>query len=102
MTDIELLEQAAKAIGGVYHWEVGSFYGEQDFNPIEIPAWNPLENSDDAFDLMIKLGLRFEYFAVGGERNRLSRTLTETGDDAHAVARRAIVMAAARIGSRMP
>ena len=61
MTDQELLEQAARAIGGVYHWEVGAFYGEQDFNPIEIPAWNPLENSDDAFDLMIKLGLRYEY-----------------------------------------
>ena len=119
MSDIELLEQAARAIGGVYHWEVGSFYGEQDFNPIEIPAWNPLENPDDAFDLMIKLGLRFEYFAVdpfevsgkpvcvitwapGGERNRLCRTLTETGDEAHAVVRRAIVRAAAKIGSRMP
>ena len=119
MTDIELLEQAAKAIGGVYHWEVGSFYGEQDFNPIEIPAWNPLENSDDAFDLMIKLGLRFEYFAVdpfeesgkpvcviswapGGERNRVIESLTETGDEASAVVRRVIVRAAAKIGSKKP
>lgn len=118
MTDIELLEQAARAIGGVYHWEVGSFYGEQDFNPIEIPAWNPLENSDDAFDLMIKLGLRFEYFAVDpfevsgkpvcvitwapGGAGRQVVTLTETGDEAHAVVRRAIVKAAAKIGRETP
>lgn len=119
MTDIELLEQAARAIGGVYHWEVGSFYGEQDFNPIEIPAWNPLENSDDAFDLMIKLGLRFEYFAVdpfevsgkpvcvitwapGGVHNRELETLTGIGNDVSAVVRTLIVRAASKIGSRMP
>ena len=42
MSDIELLEQAARAIGGVYHWEVGAFFGEQDGKPIELEAWNPL------------------------------------------------------------
>ena len=119
MSDIELLEQAAKAINGVYHWEVGTFFCEQDGNPVEIDGWNPLEDDSDAFRLMLDLGLRYEYFSLdpfelsgqpvcviawapGGERNRLIRTLTETGDEAHAVARRAIVMAAARIGSRMP
>ena len=119
MSDIELLEQAARAIGGVYHWEVGAFFGEQDGKPIEREAWSPLEDSGDAFRLMLDLGLRYEYFSLdpfevsgkpvcvitwapGGERNRLCRTLTETGDEAHAVVRRAIVRAAAKIGSRMP
>lgn len=119
MPDRELLEQAARAIGGVYHWEVGTFFCEQDGNPVEIDGWNPLEDDSDAFRLMLALGLRFEYFlldpfelsgqpvcvitlAPGGERNRLLRTLTETGDEAHAVVRRAIVMAAAKIGSQMP
>ena len=36
-------------------------------------------------------------WASGGERNRLCQTLTETGDEAHAVVRRAIVRAAAKI-----
>ena len=68
---------------------------------------------------MLNLGLRFEYFAAdpfevsgkpvcvitwapGGKSHRLCTTLTETGDEASAVVRRAIVMAAAKIGSQMP
>lgn len=118
MSDIELLEQAAKAINGVYHWEVGTFFCEQDGNPVEIDGWNPLEDDSDAFRLMIALGLRLEYFSLdpfevsgqpvcvitlapGGERNRLCQTLTETGDEAHAVVRRAIVRAAAKIGVKV-
>jgi hypothetical protein len=119
LSDIDLLEQAAKAINGVYHWEVGTFFCEQDGNPVEIDGWNPLEDDSDAFRLMLALGLRFEYFSLdpfevsgqpvcvitrvpGGERNRLCQTLTETGDEAHAVVRRAIVRAAAKIGRQMP
>ena len=120
MTDRKLLELAAKAAGidrGADRLEYGILVTEKTGRR-SLPKWNPLENPDDAFDLMIKLGLRFEYFAVdpfevsgkpvcvitwapGGERNRLCRTLTETGDEAHAVVRRAIVRAAAEIGRRM-
>ena len=113
MTDRELLESTAKAAGLKAKW-IGPFMQLDDGE-----YWYPLEDNGDAFDLMIKLGLRFEYFAVdpfeesgkpvcviswapGGERNRVIKSLTETGDEASAVVRRAIVMAAAKIGSKKP
>ena len=116
MTDQELLELAAKAAGLDYIkdcvWIENGFYSP--LNRHERIAWNPLKDDGDAFRLMLDLGLRFEYFsldpfevsgqpvcvitwATGGERNRLCQTLTETGDEAHAVVRRAIVKAAAKI-----
>ena len=115
MTDRELLEMAAKAAD---EWPL-SWRDSPGYMDGILRRWNPLEDDGDAFCLMLALGLRFEYFSLdpfevsgqpvcvitwapGGERNRLCQTLTETGDEAHAVARRAIVMAAARIGSRMP
>lgn len=64
-------------------------------------------------DLVDHLFSQFDHFEVSGqpvcvitqvpvgERNRLCQTLTETGDEAHAVVRRAIVRAAAKIGGKV-
>lgn len=120
MSDGELLQLAAKAEGRSYIkncvWIENGFYSP--LNRHERIAWNPLQNDGDAFCLMLALGLRLEYFSLdpfevsgqpvcvitwapGGERNRLCQTLTETGDEAHAVVRRAIVRAAAKIGGKV-
>ena len=128
MTDQELIELAAKAVGIKGEWvrDTAFIQARYSFNvPYDNHGmmtsieWNPLREDSDAFRLMLALGLRYEYFSLdpfelsgqpvcviawapGGERNRLIRTLTETGDEAHAVARRAIVRAAAEIGRKMP
>ena len=113
MTDRELLILAARA---AYN-EPMSWCDAEYFTEGLLSGWNPLENNGDAFCLMLALGLRLEYFSLdpfevsgqpvcvitwapGGERNRLCQTLTETGDEAHAVVRRAIVRAAAKIGGK--
>lgn len=120
MTDRELLENAARSIDLKYEWKHDAYFGGEVGVVPEgyLRCWNPLENHTDAFDLMIELALRFEYFAIdpftvsskpvcviswapGGEKNRVLETLMETGDDASKVLRRAIVCAAAKIGSAM-
>ena len=114
MTDQELMTYAAQAIGCVYSEEFGILFEEEYGNAVET-EWNPLEDRNDAFNLMIDLALRFEYFAIdpftesgksvcvitwapGGANNRILETLTETGNDFGKVLRRAIVKAAAKIG----
>lgn len=94
MTDRELLELAAKAAGLDYIkdcvWIENGFYSP--LNRHERIAWNPLKDDGDAFRLAARLGIDVTW----------NRTNRSTGDEELRVARRAIVKAAAKIGSRMP
>jgi hypothetical protein len=123
MTDRELLEAAAKAAGVEGHfcarkeldterWGIVTFlgFGQAAF-------WNPLENDGDALRLAIKLRISLiheeEYMGgpvmetieaittprAGGGRHCETMSLNFEHDDAMANTRRAIVRAAAAIGS---
>ena len=104
-TDRELLELAAKAVGmhvkaqrvdaddKFTHLVVG-----QKFKPEKID-WNPLTDDGDALRLAVKLGLFTgpEFFHF----RSLERFAGQDADD-YTANRRAIVRAAAEIGSAMP
>ena len=92
MTDRELLELAAKAIG---------FYR---FHPARRHhsgvGWNPLADDGDALRLAVDLWIEIRVFngqAHAGKQNKFWCT-EPVGDDPHAATRRAIVRAAAEIG----
>lgn len=110
MTDRELLEAAARAAGitapwsekaNAYRWSEGSEWVE----------WNPLNNPADALKLVIDLALLVAVFphekftknhveVCVTSDNRLSIDISEvTTGDPYAATRRAIVRAAAEIGS---
>lgn len=99
---LELLQFAAQSINFEYDYL----------------SWNPLENDKDAFDLLVKLQLRLEYFSImtenvnekklctisfvpGGEKNRISEIIYDIGKDDKEITRRLIVRTAAEIGKRM-
>ena len=95
MTDRELLEAAAKAVG--IPWVEG------EPSRMGWAGWNPLTDDGDALRLMVKLGISVLYSDFTGEAearwNRGAYRLTEYGpDDPLAATRRAIVRAAAEIG----
>lgn len=103
MTDRELLELAAKAIGV----KIDSSW------PLHIQdwAWNPLTNDGDALRLAVKLNLNVEYDScpegvivfVYGNWDGSPDSVTEIyeGGSAYAVTRRCIVRAAAEIGKQL-
>lgn len=106
-TDRELLELAATATG-VECDEKSPFTSESQYDlyngihTVDLP-WNPLTDDGDALRLAVKLGMTISSFPAGARvryQNRLLDTceVEETGDDAHAATRRAIVRAAAAIG----
>lgn len=102
MNDRELLERAARAAGLTIHakhqaardacgaGDVGLWISE------ESTCWNPLTDDGDALRLAVKLGL-YDLddllFQFGTD------PLIDTGIDPYAATRRAIVRAAAAIGS---
>jgi len=101
MTDRELLEAAAKAVGLENH-----VWSEQGYGMVNYfggaPAWNPLRDDGDALRLAVKLKLRINvaetytdvvyYNAVG------AASLSEGHEgDPYAATRRAIVRAAASL-----
>lgn len=98
MSDHALLTQAAKA------------YGYADFNiGIDPVFWNPLENSHDAFQLMVAMGMRVEGGQLAEDDDQVevfdydhSRVCIELGrehvGDMEAATRRAIVRMAALLG----
>ena len=104
-TDRELLEMAAKAAG----LHVKGWVGDRMvfFNPITGSAeehWNPLTDDGDALRLAVKLGISIECIAAHDTvmahiDNEHSSSATEAMDDFGT--RRAIVRAAAAIGSAM-
>lgn len=107
MTDKELLELAAKAVGVIY-----KYYSEPEglvINDDQWPliAWNPLTDDGDALRLAVKLGLHPK---VDYSNDVVFCEFTKDGDevtegllnDPYAATRRAIVRAAAEIGKGLP
>lgn len=107
MTDRELLELAAKAAGLPYIKPADGYDGSMGLeagseNPMRCTSWNPLEDSEDALWLAVKLKIDIcfgnEYVtARGGHETPFYHTHTNP----HAATRRAIVRAAAAIGKDM-
>jgi hypothetical protein len=126
MTDKELLEAAAKAIGkiGFYddHWEGFKspvLDGELADEGVDASAaytfWNPLTSDDDALRLAVTLKLNIgfgserlqgshwdhvEAFAEPDEDGRSFCPSEEMGNDPYAAVRRAIVRAAAAMSKQ--
>lgn len=117
--DVNLLETAAKAVGIKLAWfQQMPMYATPDGRPTA-QRWNPLYWYEDAFGLMVDLGLRVQFLEVGawaerpakmlcmvswvpgGAKRRVEEYLVESGRDARLAACRAIVRAAAEIGKGM-
>jgi hypothetical protein len=95
MTDLEMLQYAAKAAGmtlGAWHESRLAFmYRDASPGP---GYWNPLKSDGDAFRLAVKCLLFYTL--------RYSREdWEECGEDGYAATRLAIVRAAAQIGKEM-
>ena len=103
MSDRELLELAAKAIGGrITQWgDETILHDDAARYPVE---WNPLEFNGDAMRLAVKLELDVS-FGLGGavvEHYRKGPRIEELdAAEPYAAARRAIVRAAAELGNAM-
>ena len=112
MTDQELLEYAAKAMGLVIlryventNWGTGISHGEGDQVYV---VWNPLTSDADAFRLMVSLGLvafppEDDDPTAVVQKHNLQLYVTEVDENGNygTTTRRAIVRAAAEIGKRM-
>lgn len=111
MTDRELLELAAKAVGIIESkGPLGSDLGILiDITPptalsANCVVWNPLTNDGDALRLAVKLHIDIRHFMY--ERGYMDclvdrigkRAVEELGNDPFSATRRAIVRAAAEIG----
>lgn len=107
-SDRELLEMAAKAAG----LHVKGWVGDRMvfFNPITGSAeehWNPLTDDGDALRLAVALKLEVMFFLGFGEVHSAhcamngDNKIEPLGVDDYAATRRAIVRAAAAIGSAM-
>jgi hypothetical protein len=101
MTDRELLELAAKAIGLKLQY---NYLGGRDANQ----PWDPLEDDCDALRLAVKLEIAINPFAgktvvAHTESGRLGHEKWDCwDDDPYAATRRAITRAAAEIGKAVP
>lgn len=110
MTDIELLELAAKACGFEqdYQWKVRFLpsAGGSVKRGNSWVKWNPLEDNGDVFRLAIKLEIsicfRTGLVEVGNKDGTIWLTLPlRTGDNVEEVVKRMIVSVAAEIGKGM-
>jgi hypothetical protein len=101
MTDRELLELAAKAIGGrITQWGNETTLHDAVPYPIE---WNPLSDDSDALRLAVRLEMDVSFGLRGAvvEQSH-GRKVQELDDNEPYVAtRRAIVRAAAEVGRSM-
>jgi hypothetical protein len=96
VTDKKLLELAAKAAGynGKYRSDLGYFEFMKD-DKVLVVNWNPLEDDGEAFRLAVKLQMDVSIEDCGAWVND---RITVMDIDRYAATRRAIVLAAARIG----
>lgn len=107
MTDKELLEQAAKAIGLNYLQYVKEDYpnraGLLHGNPNgRLFVWNPLEDDREAFRLLVRLDIALVPQLQRGFIETRGPNFTEqAGNDPYAAARRVIVRAADKEGEVM-
>jgi hypothetical protein len=105
MTDRELLELAAKAAGLTMHrycepWNAMARYTMAD--GYRSPSWNPLTDDGEALRLAVKLELVVDthgLFVRASHPFAEPFASEERGADPYAATRRAIVRAAAAIGS---
>lgn len=114
MTDIELLKLAAKAAGIQYEWHPGC----GDALCLTAPDatalfWNPLANCEDAFKLMVQLGISLTietiphavyvnaYTCNCSAREVLSDIRLSEPIGSNLATRRAITRCAAEIGKLM-
>lgn len=109
MTDQELLEKAARAVGNNAEWS-------DDLQAMHWPGlqsmgvWNPLEDDGDAFRLMCQLNMNVFTDDSWVTDNMINISTRRGGmigqdwddeiDDFNALTRRAIVRAAAAIGEQ--
>lgn len=123
MTDKQLLEAAAKAVGfRIHHWN----YDHEcpclvnDATDDDGPLWNPLEDDGDALRLAVKIGLQVKQYPIY-ETPKFAAYVCEAkwrpdaiqlevcaesleqyiNGDPYAATRRAVVRAAASIGEKM-
>ncbi len=96
MTDRELLELTAKAVGLDANLELNGTYSlwNEEFDCIQ-SVWNPLEDDGDALRLAVKLHM----FDAGlFMAFRFEETRKDPSKNDYEITRRAIVLAAAEIG----
>lgn len=101
MTDIELLEMAAKAAGIEIEWDESLdcwVMPNDEDGWFSVVRWNPLDNSAQALNLAVKL--RIDILIRGIETLVPFRDLrgVKHGENPYAATRRAIVETAAEIG----
>jgi hypothetical protein len=102
MTDKELLEAAARAAGiAIDHWRADMpMVNEAEYGANEYHAWNPLTDDGDALRLAVRLDI--DIIHAFGTRTAVAEETAgyiAEGKDPYAATRRAIVQAAADIGS---
>lgn len=94
MTDLELLEAAAKAAGYSGEWDA-AWYAMCDGEN----RWDPLRHNGQALRLAVKLGIDVQHFfasrMVEAWKYPHQACGEDYGDDPYAATRRAIVRAAA-------
>lgn len=107
MTDRELLEFAAKATG--LNWITDCVWVENGFySPLakhERIAWNPLVSDGDALRLAVTLGIDVMHTNIHSPQvhamaDHEVACIEDSATDPYAATRRAIVRAAAEIGSK--
>jgi hypothetical protein len=108
-TDRELLELAALAMGV----DIREYYPDESlptaeqFDRIIASLWNPLADDGDAFRVAVKLGIEYRRItmphSVGVQAydGTIQAVFESYGDDPLAATRRAIVRAAAEIGTKL-
>lgn len=116
MTDKELLKLAAKAMG--YKWNESTAKKREEKGIVDLfiteptikTAWNPLDNSQYAFDLAVKLRIDIHFIKQIKGIYTHDRAITWIDDrtrfdepmlDEMAATRRAVVRAAAEIGKQL-
>jgi hypothetical protein len=105
MTDRELLEAAAKAVGIQMEWDrwTSGFICITDAG-VDLDSWNSLTDGGDALRLAVKLQILVNpcgYMVAVTDGEVHADEAVSEHQDIHLAARRAIVRAAAEIGSRM-
>lgn len=110
MTDRELLELAARAIGmrlGGWNPCDGGYFAYAGLHDDTQKTWLPLTDDGDALRLAVKLEMqvcigvrRIDAVIVGDEDGQIFRGSEAKAGDICAATRRAIVRAAAEIGAR--
>ena len=104
MTDREMLESAAKAVGNGAEWYASLGMGIDTGGPFPT-LWNPLKDDGDALRLAVLLNMQVELWRrkIPGIFGRVvfddNGVIFIEGEDANAATRRAIVRAAAAMAA---